>query len=164
MGFKLGITAKFIIHLGWFSFIFIDIDYQLLPDNITLPLLWLGLIVNLFHSFISIEYAVIGAVCGYLVLWLVGWIFRLLRKTEGIGYGDFKLLAVMGAWFGPWMLILVLLISSLLGSLVGLFLLLVRRVERHTFIAFGPFIIIAGFIVLFYGNEIRELYLQWFFQ
>ncbi len=137
----------------------IDLDTQLLPDNLTLPLLWLGLIVNLFAVFARLPDAVIGAVAGYLVLWSVYWLFKLLTGREGMGYGDFKLLAALGAWFGWQALPMILLISSVVGAVVGIALIAFRRGERGTAIAFGPYLAIAGLATLFAGERLRTLVL-----
>lgn len=127
----------------------IDIRYRLLPDMITLPLLWAGLIVNLADVFTTVSSAVIGAVCGYLVLWTLYWLFRLLRGVEGMGYGDFKLLAALGAWLGwaslPWIVV----ISSVAGAVAGIILIATGRNRADTPIAFGPFIALAGMAVLY---------------
>ena len=137
----------------------IDLDTQLLPDNLTLPLLWLGLIVNLFGLFARLPDAVIGAVAGYLVLWSVYWLFKLVTGREGMGYGDFKLLAALGAWFGWQALPMILLISSVAGAVIGIGLIVFRRGERGTAIAFGPYLAIAGLATLFAGERLRALVL-----
>lgn len=133
----------------------IDLDTQLLPDNLTLPLVWLGLIVNLFALFARLPDAVIGAVAGYLVLWSVYWLFKLLTGREGMGYGDFKLLAALGAWFGWQALPMILLISSVAGAVIGIGLIVFRRGGRGTAIAFGPYLAIAGLATLFAGERLR---------
>jgi len=136
----------------------IDLDTQLLPDQLTLPLLWLGLLVNLGAMFARLPDAVIGAAAGYLVLWSVYWLFKLVTGREGMGYGDFKLLAALGAWFGWQALPLLLLVSSVVGAILGIAILVVQRKGRHTAIAFGPYLAIAGVITLFFGPQLR----QWF--
>jgi Type II secretory pathway, prepilin signal peptidase PulO and related peptidases len=133
---------------------FIDFDTQLLPDDITLPLLWLGLIVNLFGLFASLADAVIGAAAGYLVLWSVYWVFKLLRGKEGMGYGDFKLLAALGAWLGWQALLPIILFSSLVGALTGIALMVARGRDHNIPMPFGPFLAIAGAITLFFGRPI----------
>jgi leader peptidase (prepilin peptidase) / N-methyltransferase len=125
---------------------FIDFDTKLLPDQITLPLLWAGLIVNLFGGFTDLASAVIGAVAGYLLLWSIYWAFKLITGKEGMGYGDFKLLGAMGAWFGWQTLPTVVLISSFVGILLGGTFLLIRRSRES--IPFGPFLAIAGWVTL----------------
>lgn|GEM_PF-1396509 len=133
---------------------FIDIDTQLLPDDLTLPLLWGGLLVNLFGVFTTLPHAVIGAMVGYLSLWLVYWAFKLLCRKEGMGYGDFKLLAALGAWLGWPVLVPIILLSSLVGALVGLGLILFRGRDHRIPMPFGPFLAIAGAIALFFGPTI----------
>jgi len=136
----------------------IDLDHQLLPDVITLPLLWLGLLINVSGTFVPLADAVIGAVCGYLVLWAVYWLFRLATGREGMGYGDFKLLAALGAWFGWEALPLVLLIASLSGALYGTAAILCRRRERRAPFAFGPFLALSGWLVLLWGGALASWY------
>ncbi|HEY5791224.1 MAG TPA: A24 family peptidase [Gammaproteobacteria bacterium] len=140
---------------------FIDLDRQLLPDAITLPLLWCGLLVNLGGLFADLPAAVIGAVAGYLSLWLVYHAFRLLTGKEGMGYGDFKLLAVFGAWLGWQQLPLVVLLSSLVGAVVGVALLLLGRHARGTPMPFGPFLAAAGWVALLWGDALVGGYLDW---
>jgi len=140
---------------------FIDIDKQLLPDGITLPLLWLGLAFNLDGTFVPIGDAVLGAMAGYGVLWLVFHAFRLLTAKEGMGYGDFKLLAALGAWLGWQMLPVVILLSSLVGALVGVSLMLFRGHQRGVPIPFGPYLAAAGWITLLWGSQIATAYMQW---
>lgn len=137
----------------------IDLDTQLLPDDLTLPLLWCGLLVNLNGAFVPLAEAVIGAVAGYLSLWSVYWLFKLTTGKEGMGYGDFKLLAALGAWLGWKMLPVIILLSSLVGALVGISLILFARHGRDTPIPFGPYLAAAGLIALFYGRTIVEAYL-----
>lgn len=138
---------------------FIDIDTQLLPDDLTLPLVWLGLLVNLLGGFVSLQDAVIGAAAGYLCLWGVYWLYRFATGKEGIGYGDFKLLAALGAWLGWMMLPLIVLLSSLLGAVVGIALIVLRRHQRGVPIPFGPFLAIAGLVALLYGQVILSAWL-----
>lgn len=137
---------------------FIDFDTQLLPDSITLPLIWLGLAFNLFHTFTDINAAVIGAMAGYLSLWSVYWLFRLVTGKEGMGYGDFKLLAAIGAWLGWQILPGVILISALLGSIVGISMIVFGGHNRQTPIPFGPYLAGAGATALFAGPNIVRLY------
>jgi len=136
----------------------IDLDTQLLPDQLTLPLLWLGLLLNLFGLFARLPDAVVGAAAGYLVLWSVYWIFKLATGREGMGYGDFKLLGALGAWFGWQALPMLLLVSSVVGAVVGIAILIVQKKGRHTAIAFGPYLAIAGLITLFFGSQLRQMF------
>jgi leader peptidase (prepilin peptidase)/N-methyltransferase len=138
----------------------IDIDEQLLPDQITLPLLWLGLLINLPGRFVPLEDAVIGAVAGYLSLWFVFQLFRLLTGKEGMGYGDFKLLALFGAWLGWQMLPQIILLSSAIGAIIGVALIALRRHERGKPIPFGPYLILGGLVALFWGEQINRTYLH----
>jgi leader peptidase (prepilin peptidase)/N-methyltransferase len=138
---------------------FIDIDTQLLPDDITLPLAWTGLVVNSFGVFTDLQSAVWGAVGGYLALWAVYWLFKLIRGKEGMGYGDFKLLSALGAWLGWQMLPLVILISSLVGAIVGITLVALRGRNHDMPLAFGPYLAAAGAIALLWGPAIVSGYL-----
>ncbi|SNS22169.1 type 4 prepilin peptidase 1 Aspartic peptidase. MEROPS family A24A [Noviherbaspirillum humi] len=138
---------------------FIDADTQLLPDDLTLPLLWAGLLVNLNGFFVPLSEAVIGAAAGYLVLWSIYWLFKLVTGKEGMGYGDFKLLAALGAWLGWKMLPAIILLSSLVGALVGIALILFAKHGRENPIPFGPYLAAAGMIALFFGKSIAQAYL-----
>lgn len=138
----------------------IDLETQLLPDALTLPLLWLGLLANLKGLFAPLEHAVIGAVAGYLALWLVFWTFKLLTKKEGMGYGDFKLAAALGAWFGWPMLPLAILLSSLLGAVVGVALIAAGRGGRDKPIPFGPYLAAAGLVILFGGEWLQRTWIS----
>jgi leader peptidase (prepilin peptidase)/N-methyltransferase len=140
---------------------FIDVDHQLLPDSITLPLLWLGISFNLFEQFTSLEASVIGALAGYLSLWLVYQAFKLVTGKEGMGYGDFKLLAALGAWLGWTLLPSIILLSSLVGAVVGISLMLIRSHGRDIPIPFGPYLAAAGWIALIWGEPIKMAYLTW---
>jgi leader peptidase (prepilin peptidase)/N-methyltransferase len=133
---------------------FIDFDTQFLPDNLTLPLLWGGLLANLFGLFVPLHDAVIGAIAGYLALWVVYWLFRLVRGKEGMGYGDFKLLAALGAWLGWQMLPLIVLLSSVVGAAIGITLIVFKGRDHEVPLAFGPYLAIAGGIALFFGPTI----------
>jgi leader peptidase (prepilin peptidase)/N-methyltransferase len=135
---------------------FIDIDTQLLPDDLTLPLLWAGLLVNLNGTFVPLHQAVIGAAAGYLVLWAIYWIFKLVTGKEGMGYGDFKLLAALGAWLGWMMLPTIVLLSSLVGAIVGISLIVFTKHGRDQPIPFGPYLAAAGMIALLYGAPISR--------
>ncbi len=138
----------------------IDFDTFLLPDDITLPLLWAGLLFNLYGVFTDLPGAVLGAVIGYLALWCVYWGFKLVTGKEGMGYGDFKLLAALGAWLGWQMLPLIILLSSLVGAVVGLALIAARKQGRNTPIPFGPYLAGGGLIALFWGPTLTRQYLQ----
>jgi leader peptidase (prepilin peptidase)/N-methyltransferase len=139
---------------------FIDADTQLLPDDLTLPLLWAGLVANLFGLFVPLASAVIGAVAGYLALWTVYWLFKLIRGKEGMGYGDFKLLAALGAWLGWPMLPQIVLVSSVLGALGGLLAMALHKRDGAAPLPFGPWLAGAGAIALFFGPAINALYLR----
>ncbi len=138
----------------------IDFDTQLLPDDITLPLLWLGLIFNLFGTFTNLPSALLGAVFGYLALWSVYWLFKLTTGKEGMGYGDFKLLAALGAWLGWQMLPLIILLSSLVGAVIGILLIITLKHGRNIPIPFGPYLAGGGLIALFWGPQLTQQYLQ----
>ncbi len=138
----------------------IDIDTQLLPDNITLPLLWLGIIANSFEIFTSLENSIYGAIAGYLSLWSVFWAFKIITKKEGMGYGDFKLLAAFGAWLGWQMLPLIIILSSFVGAFIGIAGILILGRDKNIPIPFGPYLAIAGLIAIFWGDQITQTYLQ----
>ena len=138
---------------------FIDFDTQLLPDSITLPLLWLGLLFNLTGVYVPLADAVVGAALGYLILWSVYWLFKLVTGKEGMGYGDFKLLAAIGAWLGWKILPVVILLSSVIGALVGIGLIVLARRGRSVPIPFGPYLAGAGLVALFWGERILQAYL-----
>ncbi len=150
----IGLTA-FLIALA-----FIDIDHQLLPDDLTFVLLWAGLLASLFNIFTDPVSSIIGALAGYLSLWLVYHLFRLLTGKEGMGYGDFKLLAALGAWMGWQMLPLIILLSSLVGAVVGLTMIAMKRHKPSQPMPFGPFIALAGWIALIWGDGIIDSYLR----
>ena len=137
----------------------IDYDTQLLPDSITLPLLWSELAFNLFGAYTDISSAVIGAMVGYLTLWSIYWLFKLATGKEGMGYGDFKLLAALGAWLGWQMLPVIILLSSVVGAVVGISLIAINRHGRNTPIPFGPYLAAAGVIALFWGSGLTRSYL-----
>ncbi|MBS1197187.1 MAG: prepilin signal peptidase PulO-like peptidase [Proteobacteria bacterium] len=138
---------------------FIDFDTQLLPDSITLPLLWLGLLFNLIGGFASLQSAVVGAMAGYLSLWSVYWLFKLATGKEGMGYGDFKLLAALGAWLGWQLLPAIILLSAVVGAVVGIVLIVLAKHGRNVPIPFGPYLAGAGLIALYWGKEINQGYL-----
>ena len=137
----------------------IDIDHQLLPDDITLPLLWLGILFSLLGATISLQDAIVGAMLGYLSLWSVYWLFKLATGKEGMGYGDFKLLAALGAWLGWQSIPLVILLSSLVGAICGIALMIATRRGKDIPIPFGPYLAMAGWISLMWGDSIMAQYL-----
>ncbi|KTC39692.1 methyltransferase, partial [Pseudomonas putida] len=170
-----GVLSAFVVYhfgLGWEAAAFlvltwgllamslIDADHQLLPDVLVLPLLWLGLIVNGQGLFTNLYDALWGAVAGYLSLWLVYWVFKLITGKEGMGYGDFKLLAMLGAWGGWQILPLTILLSSLVGAVLGVLMLRMRNAQTNTPIPFGPYLAIAGWIALLWGDQITTSYMQ----
>ena len=138
----------------------IDLDTQLLPDSITLPLLWLGLLFNLWGVFADLQAAVVGAVVGYLSLWAVFWLFKLATGKEGMGFGDFKLLGAVGAWMGWQTLPLTILLSSVVGALVGVGLIVFAKHGRSVPIPFGPYLAAAGIIALLWGRPLTEAYIH----
>jgi len=137
----------------------IDVQKQLLPDNLTLPLLWLGMIFALFQTYTSLQASVIGAIAGYLVLWTVFHLFKLVTGKEGMGFGDFKLLAAMGAWMGWAMLPQIILVSSVVGAIAGSIMLVTGKTRSQQPIPFGPYLAAAGWIALLWGQEINQAYL-----
>ncbi|HCN45665.1 MAG TPA: prepilin peptidase [Pseudomonas sp.] len=153
-------VAFMLLSWGLLTLSLIDIEHQLLHDALVLPLLWLGLIVNAFDLFVPLDQALWGAVGGYLVLWSVYWLFRLITGKDGMGYGDFKLLAMLGAWGGWQILPFTLLFSSLLGAVIGLILLRAKGRHASTPIPFGPYLAFAGWIALLWGGQIPASYLH----
>ncbi|MDM7859545.1 A24 family peptidase [Alteromonas sp. ASW11-36] len=143
---------------------FIDADKMLLPDELTLPLLWLGLGASVFTIFVPSSTAIIGATAGYLSLWSVYWLFKLVTGKEGMGYGDFKLLAALGAFVGWQGLPVIIILSSLVGAIVGIALITLRRNESSQAIPFGPYLAVAGWLTLLYGETIQQAYLAWVLQ
>jgi len=137
---------------------FIDFDTQLLPDDLTLPLLWGGLLANLYGLFVPLAEAVVGAMAGYLTLWSIYWLFKLIRGKEGMGHGDFKLLAALGAWLGWKMLPLIVLGSSVVGAFIGISLVVLKGRDHNVPLAFGPYLAIAGMIALFWGQPLVKVY------
>jgi leader peptidase (prepilin peptidase)/N-methyltransferase len=145
----------------------IDIDHQIIPDSISLPFVWLGLLLSLFHPmpgsevlFVDPKTAIVGALAGYLSLWSIYQLFRLMTGKEGMGYGDFKLLAVLGAWLGWQMLPLIILLSAVVGAAVGITMIIVQRHDRNIPIPFGPYLAAAGWIAMLYGEQIVSWYLD----
>lgn len=153
-------TALLLLTWGLLAMSLIDCDHQLLPDSLVLPLLWLGLIVNAFGLFTSLENALWGAIAGYLSLWSVHWLFKIITGKEGMGHGDFKLLAMLGAWGGWQILPLTILLSSLVGAILGIIILRLRHAQQSTPIPFGPYLAIAGWTALLWGEQITSGYLQ----
>jgi leader peptidase (prepilin peptidase)/N-methyltransferase len=160
--FGYGPQTFFALALSWslIALSFIDFDHHLLPDSITLPLVWLGLFLSLFSLYTDAHASIIGAISGYLTLWTVYQLFKLATGKEGMGYGDFKLLAVFGAWLGWQYLPIIILLSSLLGALVGILMIITARQDRHQPIPFGPYLAIAGWIALIFGESINQAYLS----
>lgn len=164
LGFHFGASAALLgaAILTWalIALTLIDFDTQLLPDNITLPLLWLGLLFNLNGTFVSLADAVVGAMAGYLFLWSIYWLFKLLTGKEGMGYGDFKLLAALGAWLGWQVLPVIVLLSSLVGAVCGIALMVFRKRGKDIPIPFGPYLAMAGWLSLLWGQELMARYLN----
>lgn len=163
VAYKFGYTYSalfaFIYVFALVTLTFIDFDTQLLPDDITLPLLWLGLIFNISNSFTDLKSAVLGAIFGYLILWSVYWLFKLVTGKEGMGYGDFKLLGAIGAWFGWQLLPAVILLSSVVGAVIGIGMIMFRGKTSNTAIPFGPFLALGGIAALFFGQQLASFYL-----
>ncbi len=158
-GYTYSALFAFIFVFALVALTFIDFDTQLLPDDITLPLLWLGLIFNFNGGFTDLKSAVLGAIFGYLILWSIYWLFKLATGKEGMGYGDFKLLAAIGAWFGWALLPAVILLSSVVGALIGIGLMVFQGKGRSTAIPFGPFLALGGIAALFFGQQLASFYL-----
>ena len=163
VAYKFGVTLQTLaaIFFTWIliALTLIDLKKQLLPDNITLPLLWLGIFLSLFSIFTDLQSSVIGAIAGYLILWSVFHLFKLLTKKDGMGYGDFKLLAALGAWIGVSYLPQIILISSVVGSIAGISMLIIGKTKQQQPIPFGPYLAVAGWIALLWGEQINESYL-----
>ncbi|VAW99097.1 Leader peptidase (Prepilin peptidase) / N-methyltransferase [hydrothermal vent metagenome] len=162
MKFGVTMTAIAMIVLSWalIALSMIDYDHQFLPDEITLPLLWAGLLFNAYFKTIPLFDAVLGASLGYLAFWSLYKIFKLVTGKEGMGYGDFKLLALLGAWFGWQSLLMIILISSLTGAIVGITLIILKIQERSKPIPFGPYLAFAGWVVMMWGETIKLYYYQ----
>ena len=160
--FGFGWPAGLMLILSWglLAMSLIDAEHQILPDVLVLPLIWLGVIINSFGLFVSLHEALWGAVAGYGLLWSVFWLFKLVTGKDGMGYGDFKLLAMLGAWGGWQILPLTILLSSLVGAIIGLVLLRWRHAKTSTPIPFGPYLAIAGWIALLWGGQITDFYWQ----
>lgn len=164
LNFGLSTASALLLIFTWslLALTVIDFNTRLLPDAITLPLLWLGLLANTQAMFVPLGDAVIGAAAGYLLLWSVYWLFRILTGKEGMGHGDFKLLAALGAWLGWQMLPLIIILASLVGAVVGLIGILLLGRDRQLAIAFGPYLAAAGWIALLWGQDIVAVYLSSF--
>jgi leader peptidase (prepilin peptidase)/N-methyltransferase len=160
-GFTWLTLATLVLTWALIALTMIDFDHQLLPDDITLPLLWLGLLVNTQGWLVPIDAAVWGAIGGYGLLWTVYWLFKLVTGKEGMGFGDFKLLGALGAWLGWQALPQIILLSSLVGAVVGIGLIVVRGRDRNVPIPFGPYLAAAGFIALIWGNTLTALFFAW---
>jgi leader peptidase (prepilin peptidase)/N-methyltransferase len=160
-GFTWSALAALFLTWALIALTMIDFDTQLLPDSITLPFLWFGLALSLWNVFVDTPTALIGAIAGYLSLWLVYWGFKLTTGKEGMGYGDFKLLALLGAWMGWQMLPVIILLSSAVGAVVGITLIVVRGRDRNIPIPFGPYLAAAGWIALIWGHDITSAYLRY---
>lgn len=157
-GFSFIMIATLILVWALIALAVIDLNTQLLPDDITLPLLWMGLLVNMNNGFTDIHSAIIGAVAGYLSLWLIYWGFKLITGKEGMGYGDFKLLSAIGAWLGWSMLPLVIILSSLVSALVGIGLIVAAKLKKNIPIPFGPYLVGGALIALFWGEKLNHAY------
>ncbi len=159
-GFTWQTLALLVFVWAMIALAFIDLDTFYLPDDITLPLVWAGLLANMGGLFVDLQSAVIGAIAGYLALWIVFWGYKLATGKDGMGYGDFKLLAAIGAWLGWKMLPVVILLSSLVGAIVGISLIVFARHGRNVPIPFGPYLVLGGLIALFWGDQLLHYYLQ----
>ncbi len=159
-GFTVLTAAALAFAWAMIALAFIDLDTFYLPDDITLPLLWAGLLVNIAGLIVDLQSAVIGAIAGYLALWVVFWAYKFATGKEGMGYGDFKLLAAIGAWLGWKMLPVVILLSSFVGAAVGISLILFARHGRSVPIPFGPYLVLGGLTAMFWGDDIVRYYLQ----
>jgi leader peptidase (prepilin peptidase)/N-methyltransferase len=157
--FSIQLAAMLVFTWSLVAMSMIDIDHQILPDTMTLSLMWLGLLLNIDNTFIDLQSAVIGAMAGYLSLWSVFWLFKFATGKDGMGFGDFKLLAALGAWFGWQFLPMIILLSSLVGSVVGIAGILIMGRDKNIHIPFGPYLAAAGWIAAMWGHEIMEWYL-----
>ena len=156
-GASIQLLAALILTFALISLTWIDLDTQLLPDNITLPLLWIGLLFNMNSTFVPLSQAVVGAVAGYLVLWSIFWAFKLATGKEGMGYGDFKLLAALGAWFGWTALPMIILLSSVVGLIAAVGLMVFKGHQRSQPIPFGPYLAGAGMLALYFRAPLANL-------
>ncbi|MGL1958660.1 MAG: A24 family peptidase [Colwellia sp.] len=164
IAYKFGVTAQTLLLLiltwGLICLTLIDLDHMLLPDQITMPLLWLGLLVNINGLFVPLTEAIIGAAVGYMSLFSVFWLFKLLTGKEGMGFGDFKLLALFGAWLGWQLLPILILMASVVGAIIGISLMIFKNHQRDQAIPFGPYLAVAGWVTLLWGEGIWSWYLQ----
>jgi leader peptidase (prepilin peptidase)/N-methyltransferase len=164
VAYQFGVTIQTLIALGFtwvlIALTLIDLKKQLLPDNMTLPLLWSGIFFSFFVLFTDLKSSIIGAMAGYLILWSVYHLFKLLTKKEGMGFGDFKLLAALGAWVGFSYLPQIILLSSIVGAIAGISMLLIGKTKRQQPIPFGPYLAVAGWIALLWGESINQTYLS----
>lgn len=160
--FGLNYETLLVLILTWalIAAVFIDLEHQLLPDQITLPLIWLGLLANTNNIFTSPTYAIIGAASAYLFLWFIAKIFLIIRKIDGMGYGDFKLFAVFGAWLGWQLLPLIILASSLIGAAVGITLIFYKKLPLNQRLPFGPYLATAGWLAFFWGQPLLSWYMN----
>jgi len=165
-GFGFEAFAAVLLTFALIAISVIDIDHQIIPDSISLPLVWIGLSLSLFYPvagadvlFVDPITAIVGAMAGYLSLWSVYHLFRMLTGKEGMGYGDFKLLAALGAWLGWQMLPLIILLSAVVGACIGIAMIVFRRHDRNIPIPFGPYLAAAGWIAMLCGHEIIDWYL-----
>jgi leader peptidase (prepilin peptidase)/N-methyltransferase len=157
--FSIQLAAMLIFTWSLVAMSMIDIDHQILPDTMTLSLMWLGLLLNIDHTFVDLQSAEIGAMAGYLSLWSVFWLFKLATGKDGMGFGDFKLLAALGAWFGWQFLPMIILLSSIVGAVVGIAGIIILGRDKNIPIPFGPYLAAAGWIAAMWGDEIMEWYL-----
>jgi len=160
-GYSSGGALALLLTYALITLTMIDFDHQLLPDDITLPFLWLGLLLSVLNIFTDMQSSILGAVAGYLILWTVYQVFKLVTGKEGMGYGDFKLLALLGAWMGWQALPAIILLSSLVGAAVGIALIVFARRDRRIPIPFGPYLAAAGWIYLIWGSQLNAAYLRW---
>lgn len=160
-GFSIQTVAGVILTWILIAVSFIDFDHQLIPDHLTLPGIWLGLLFNVFLVFQNPSSAILGAIIGYASLWSIYWIFKGLTGKEGMGYGDFKLIALLGAWLGWQMLPIIVLLSSFLGSVVGITLIVTKKHQKELPIPFGPFLALGGWVTLLWGQDLNTAYLKW---
>ncbi len=159
-GYSLEMLFALLLTWSLIALSFIDIDHQLLPDSINFPLLWLGLLLSLFSLYTDAHSSIVGAIAGYLSLWTVYQVFKLVTGKEGMGYGDFKLLAVFGAWLGWHFLPLIILLSSLVGAVIGISMIIFVKKDKNIPIPFGPYLAAAGWLALLWGDEMNTLYLN----
>ncbi len=159
-GFGLAAAGALLLIWALLALTAIDFDTQLLPDDITLPLVWTGMLFNLYGAYTTLHDAFLGVVFGYLALWTIYWLFKLTTGKEGMGYGDFKLLAALGAWLGWQMLPLIIILSSMVGAVIGIILIVAVKRDRDIPIPFGPYLAGGGLIALFWGQNLTQNYLQ----